>query len=475
MKWNSAMHSSVATAQWLVGLSVLSGLMGCAGTPEGRPDPSAPRPNIVLIVADDLGYGDLGCYGQDRIKTPFLDLMAGEGMRFTQHYAASPTGAASRCALLTGKHSGTATIRNDAPTVLMKDDELTVARLLRQQGYATACLGKWGVGHPPPPDDPLQAGFDHFFGYLSRYHASNGYPEFLWRNSAKTPLRNQVVRPESFNPPAQRQFVGTASKREDYAQDLFTLEAINWIEQQQQPFFLMLCYTLPAANPQAGTVEVPDLGGYRETDWPEAEQAKAAAISYLDRDIGRIIAALRRQGIDKKTLVLFTSDNGPHADGGVNPNYLDSTGPLRGHKGQLYEGGIRVPLIARWPGTISPDTVSDHLSGGWDLLPTIAELVGLRKIDEIDGHSLMATLRGKYASQKKHRYLYWETGWEDPSELSQAVRIDNWKAVRPKADMPVELYNLLSDPHERINLADSYRGRVRTAERIMRRYRPDVE
>lgn len=425
------------------------------------------KPNILLILADDLGYGDLGCYGQQRIRTPNLDRMASEGMQFTQYYAGSTVCAPSRCSLMTGKHTGNCTVRGNVD-VLMRPEETTVAELLKRAGYATACIGKWGIGHPPDPEDPHRHGFDHFFGYLSMWHAHNYYPDFLWRNREKVPLDNVVQHPEKHYKEGQRELVGLAKEKRDYSHDLFTEEALKYIDAQDKPFFLFLPYTIPHANNEAHRfgehgMEVPGLGRYADEDWPEPEKGKAAMISRMDRDIGRLLEKLQQRGMDRDTLVIFTSDNGPHKEGGVDPAFFDSNGPLRGIKRDLYEGGIRVPMIARWPGRIEPGTESDHISAFWDILPTFAEIAGAEPAKNTDGISLLPTLLGR--AQREHKYLYWEFHERGPR---QAVRMGKWKAVRMAPERPIELYDLDADIGEKNDIADRHPDVVARVRDILR-------
>jgi len=384
-------------------------VVGCQSR-TGKSRRQQQQPNIIYILADDLGYGDLGCFGQERIKTPSLDRMAAEGMRLTQHYAGSTVCAPSRCCLMTGKHTGHCTVRGNVD-FLIKPGEITVAKVLKQAGYATGCIGKWGIGHPSPPEGPHNNGFDFFFGYLSMWHAHNYYPDFLWKNGEKMSLKNIVRHPEKHYKENQEDLVGLASEKVDYSHDLFSDAALEFIEQQKQPFFLFLPYTIPHANNEAKQfgahgMEVPDYGIYRDKDWPEPEKGKAAMISRLDRDIGRIFDRLNALGIDQQTLVMFSSDNGPHKEGGVKPDFFDSNGPLKGIKRDLYEGGIRVPTIARWPGRIEAGSQCEHISAFWDVLPTFAELAGAPAPEGIDGISMVPALMGQ--SQKQHEFLYWE-------------------------------------------------------------------
>ena len=412
---------------------------------------SANRPNIIFILADDLGYGDLGCYGQKRIKTPSLDRMAEEGMRFTQHYAGSTVCAPSRCVLMTGLHTGHCLVRGNA-RVPLRPSDVTVAELLKRAGYATGIVGKWGLGEPGSTGIPNKKGFDYWFGYLNQRHAHNYYPKYLWRNEEKIQLKNEV---RDVNPPG-----GVATKRVEYSHDLFAKEALAFVESKKDtPFFLYLAYTIPHANNEARQegMEVPSLEPYADKDWPEPQKGHAAMITRMDGDIGKLFAKLRELGIDENTLVMFSSDNGPHREGGNNPDFNNSNGLLRGIKRDLYEGGIRVPTLARWPGRIKAGSVTDHISGFWDFLPTCAELAGFKTPKAIDGISMVPTLLGKRGRQKKHKFIYWEFHEQGKK---QAVRMSDWKGVRlnvaRKPNGPIELYNMKTDIGEKHNIADQH-------------------
>jgi len=422
----------------------------------------AEKPNIVYIMVDDLGYGDLGCYGQKRIKTPSLDKMAAEGIRFTDHYAGSTVCAPSRCVLMTGLHTGHAYVRGNRETKPMgqlplKPDTVTVAKLLKQGGYTTALIGKWGLGGPGSTGIPNKQGFDHFFGYLCQRHAHNFYPEFLFRNTDRVPLKgNRVARPRDDG-------AGVAVERAQYSHDLLAEEALGFVEQNKdKPFFLYLALTIPHANNEAGGkgMEVPDLGQYAELDWPEPQKGHAAMISRMDADVGRLMAKLKELGLDEKTLVLFTSDNGPHREGGAHPDFNNSNGPLRGIKRDLYEGGIRVPLLARWPGKIKPGRVTDHVSAFWDFLPTACDVAGLEPPQGIDGISYLPSLLGE-KDQRKHEYLYWEY------YTRQAVRMNQWKAVRFGPLRRIQLYNLTDDIGETKDVAAEHPEIVKKVEQLM--------
>ncbi|MEZ4698855.1 MAG: arylsulfatase [Rhodothermales bacterium] len=431
-------------------------LAGCAP----RTAPTTAPPNIIFILVDDLGYGDLGVYGQRRIRTPNIDRMAGEGMRFTQFYAGSTVCAPSRSVLMTGKHLGHNDIRGNLEVQPMGQTPLpgynvTVAEMLRQAGYSTALIGKWGLGSVGSEGHPNRQGFDYFFGYLGQRHAHNYYPEFLFRNEDRVPLDGNRI-PEPKRPDGS----GQAAEKVTYSHDLLAKEALDYIDQHKDgPFFLYLALTIPHANNEAGKegMEVPDLGVYEGESWPAPQKGLAAMISRMDSDIGRLMARLRQNGIDNRTLVIFTSDNGPHAEGGNDPAFFDSNGPLRGIKRDLYEGGIRVPMIARWPGKIMSGTVSDHIGYFGDVITTFADLSGAMPPDSLDSISFVPTLLGT-GVQAEHPYLYWEFFEQGPR---QAVRSGPWKALRePMFTGPVELYNLDADPGETTDLAAAQPERV---------------
>jgi arylsulfatase A-like enzyme len=407
------------------------------------------KANIIFVLADDLGYGDLGCYGQKTIKTPYLDRMAREGVRFTQCYAGSTVCAPSRCALMVGQHTGHCTIRGNA-LVPLRTEDVTVAEVLKNAGYTTALIGKWGLGEPGTTGTPNRKGFDYFFGYLNQKHAHDYYTDHLWRNEEQVRI-----------PP------GT------YSHDLFTKEAIDWIRgNADKPFFLYLAYTIPHANNEMADqgMQVPSDFPYSDKPWPQAQKNHAAMITRLDRDIGRLINLLWELGIEENTVMFFSSDNGPHREGGGDPDFFDSNGPLRGIKRDLYEGGIRVPMIVRWPGTIKPNRVSNHVWAFWDFLPTAAEIATVRPPAGIDGISVLPELLGE--KQKNHEYLYWEF---HERGFSQAVRFGWWKAIRLNKDKPVELYNLESDIGETRDVASDHPNLVKKAQHIMETARTPSE
>jgi len=416
------------------------------------------KPNIILILADDLGYGDLGCYGQSWIRTPHIDRLAGEGIRFLNHYAGSPIGAPSRCCLLTGKHTGHVPVRGNV-AVQMAPDDLTVAQMLKNAGYATGLIGKWAVGDPPSPGDPNRRGFDEFFGFLDRWHAHNYYPDYLWKNESKCAIKGNVVKVIGRG--------GVAIKRTQYVQDLLTEAALSFIEANRgKPFFLYLAFTIPHANNEAGTrgMEVPNDIPYSEMDWPKPQKNQAAMITRLDYSVGRIAESLTKLGLAGQTLVLFSSDNGPHKEGGADPLFFRSSGSLRGYKRDLHEGGIRVPLVASWPKSIPPGTVTSHASALWDFLPTAAEIAGAPAPKGIDGISYLPTLLGQTERQKQHEYLYWEFHEHGPV---QAVRIGDWKAVAVVGG-GVELYDLKKDASEHENVAAAHADVVDQVKRILK-------
>lgn len=420
------------------------------------------KPNIVFIMADDLGYGDLGVYGQKMIKTPRLDRMSQEGLRFTDFYAGSTVCAPSRCVLMTGQHTGRAHVRGnrkgDEP---LPDSIVTVAEVLQDAGYVTGLIGKWGLGAADTPGAPNHQGFDYSYGYLNQRHAHNYYPEFLFRNHQKIKLPNVVAN-------GTAEGAGVAEKKVAYSHSLIMEEALQFITRNKdRTFFLYLTPTLPHANNEGGDhgIEVPGQGIYAREDWPENEKNFAAMVSLLDEGVGQVLDRLKDLGIDDNTLVIFTSDNGPHEEGGHQHEFFDSNGVFQGKKRSLYEGGIRVPMIAWWPGKIQSGKVTGHVGYLGDVMATLAELAGVRSPDSLASVSFVPTLLGD-KGQPKHDYLYWEF-YEGKSQ--QAVRIDHWKAVRtPIFEGTMELYDLASDKGEAHNLADAHPDIIRRAETIMK-------
>ena len=393
--------------------------------------------------------------------------MAGEGMRFTDAYAGFTVCAPSRSVLMTGQHTGHTRVRRNGSRGLL-DEDVTVAELLRSEGYATALIGKWGLGMEDSPGAPWKQGFDHFFGYLSQGHAHNFYPEFLMRNGDRVPLRNVVQRSRRYDGMS-----GVATERVDYSHDLLMADALRWIGQNaDRPFFLYLALTIPHANNEAGGqdgggdpgisnveadlgehrerigMEVPDAGPYRVEDWPGPQKGTAAMITRLDAGVGQILDSLAHLGIDERTIVFFSSDNGPHAEGGNDPFFFDSNGPLQGYKRSLHDGGIRVPTIVRWPGRIEAGAISDFVWYFADFLPTVADLVGFVEPDGIDGASILPVLLGE-AHAVQNRFLY----WGGTPGRAEAVRWGKWKAVREAPDKPLELFDLDRDIGEEIDVA----------------------
>lgn len=405
----------------------------------------APPPNIVFILADDLGYGDPSCYGQTQFRTPHIDRLAAEGTRFTNFYAGSTVCAPSRCVLMTGLHTGHCYIRGNG-TASLRPEDVTVAQLLHNAGYRTGLVGKWGLGAGGSTGVPTRKGFDSFFGYLDQTHAHNYYPTFLYRDESRVALRNVVPKE---GPLGQ----GVATKRLDYSPDLMTQEALSFIKQNKdKPFFLYLAYTLPHANNEAGKkgMEVPELGLFQDKPWPEPQKGLAAMIGHLDNDVGQLLDLLKQLGLENNTLVCFSSDNGPHKEGGNDPAFFHSSGGLRGIKRALYEGGIRVPFLARWPGHIPAGRTTDSVGWFADMLPTLCELAGAAPPAKCDGVSLVPTLTGDEKGQKPHPGLYWEF-YEQGS--AQAAREGRWKGVCKPMDGVIELYDLQLDPQESKNLA----------------------
>jgi arylsulfatase A-like enzyme len=430
---------------WLAGAALFliagAGAQAAAADPWARLRPRPPsKPNIIFILADDLGYGDLGCYGQKRIKTPNLDRLAAEGLRFTSFYAGSTVCAPSRAALMCGQHTGHVRIRGNAQVPLRSED-VTVAEVLKSAGYATLAIGKWGLGLEGTAGAPNAQGFEEWFGYLDQTHAHDYYPQFLWRNDKPWPLVHNAD-----------------NQKGDYSHDFFTRSALNGLRlNTDKPFFLYLAYTIPHANNELGAktgngMEVPTDKPYSDEDWPQPEKNKAAMITRLDADLGTLLDRLKQLKMDERTIVLFSSDNGPHKEGGIDPKFFQSSGPLRGIKRDLYEGGIRVPMIVRWPGKIKAGVTNDGPWAFWDFLPTAAEIAGVKPPKDIDGISFLPTLLGQKQTNR-HEFLYWEF---HEKGSKQAVRMGDWKAVRLAPGKPLELYNLRTDLGETTDLADQH-------------------
>jgi arylsulfatase A-like enzyme len=429
----------------------------------------APKPNIVLILADDLGYGDLGCYGQKKIKTPNLDKLAAEGIRFTDAYAGSTVCAPSRAALMTGLHSGHNRIRGNSNKGLTSED-ITVAEVLKNAGYYNVLFGKWGLGDEGSPGVPQKKGFDEFAGYLNQTHAHDYYTDHIFRYAPKFNFDGRMELPENWN-----------GKKGLYIPDLLTNAALNFLRLAEPnprnpppPFFLFLSTIIPHANDEEGRrtgngMQVPTDVPYSDESWPQVEKNKAAMITRLDSTVGAILDALKRYHLESNTLVLFSSDNGPHQEGGVDPKFFNSSGPLRGIKRDLYEGGIRVPLIARWPGTIKPGQTSTEVCTFWDFLPTAAELAGAKTPPNLDGISIVPTLLGK-PQTNHHDLVYWEF---HERGFQQAGRMGDWKAVRPQAGEPLELYDLKNDIGEKTNVADKHPDVVAKMDALLKRTRTD--
>ena len=420
---------------------------GCTGA---SADSSSARrkPNIVYILADDLGYAEVGCYGQKRIETPNIDRLAAEGTKFTQHYSGNPVCAPSRCTLMTGLHTGHAQIRNNKQVGgqegwklgsttggqwPLEEGTVTVAKILKDAGYATGAFGKWGLGRVGTTGEPAKQGFDRFYGYNCQRQAHTFYPNHLWSDDKVEWIE-----------------ANKGGKEEVYSHDLIAEQALKFVRaNKDSPFFLYVPFTIPHV-----ALQVPEdsLAEYKGK-WPDPpydgkkgyvphenpRACYAGMVTRMDKDVGRIMALLKELGLDKNTLVIFTSDNGPTYAGGADSAFFESAGPLRGLKGSVYEGGIRVPFIARWPRRIKPGSVTDHVAAFWDFLPTTCEIIGAEPPADIDGISYLPTLLGEKSKQKTHDHLYWELGGR------QGIRMGDWKLVRTRPGRKIELYNLAED------------------------------
>jgi arylsulfatase A len=431
-------------------------------------------PNVVYILADDLGYGDLGYNGQQIISTPNIDKLAREGLIFTQHYSGSTVCAPSRSTLVTGLHTGRAPVRGNYEIqpegqYPLPDSVKTIFSLMKRAGYATGAFGKWGLGYPGSEGDPNNQGVDVFYGYNCQRMGHNYYPYHLWHN------QDSVVIPEN-----------AGKNLGMFGPDLIHQQTLKFIDDHKdQPFFLYIPSIIPHAEliapeelmakhigkfeetPWKGVDEGPTykLGGYMSQEHPRA--AFVAMVELLDQQLGEIVERLEELGLRENTLIIFTSDNGPHREGGADPEFFNSNGPWKGYKRDLYEGGIRVPMIANWPGNISPGT-TDHISAFWDIYPTMAALTDQTVPQDIDGISILPTLSGNLPDQQTHEYLYWEFIEQGGK---QAIRKGDWKAIRmnlnKEIDPPVELYNLAEDPGEENNLSSQYPALVQEMKELM--------
>ena len=433
------------------GLRVAAIVCAVLLSPLARAAEPARKPNVIFIICDDLGYGDVGAYGQKKIKTPNIDRLAKEGMLFTQAYSGSPVCAPSRSCLLTGQHTGRTAVRTNPRyargwdrkqgDVPLPADAATFPKLFKQAGYATAAIGKWGLGRPGTSGDPKNHGFDHFFGYADHGAAHEYYPDSLWRNDQRVELKDK-----------------------QYSHDLFAAEALDFVRKHKaDPFLLYVAFTIPHAK-----LQVPGVEPYADESWPDSEKRFAAMITRMDGDVGRLVALLDELKIADHTLVVFTSDNGPHQEGKHSPDFFDSNGPLRGIKRDVTEGGIRVPLIVRWPGKVAAGVRSDLVTANWDLLPTFADAIGAKPPAKVDGVSILPTLLGKGDQQKQHDYLYWEFNERGGK---QALRTGDWKALRTQMvkapNGPLKLYNLKDDVGETRDVAAQHPDVVKRIEKLL--------
>ncbi|WP_336616920.1 arylsulfatase [Bacteroides acidifaciens] len=454
-------------------------------------------PNIIYIIMDDLGYGDIGCYGQEKIETPNIDLLYQNGMHFTQHYSGSPVSAPARCVLMTGMHSGHAQIRaNDEMASRgsvsncdsmyvhpylegqfpLKHNTMTLGRMMQSAGYKTGCFGKWGLGYPGSDGTPNKQGFDSFYGYNCQRQAHNYYPAFLYKNENRVYLDNPVIDPHSckLTSDADPRDAGNYARftQKEYANDLIFDELITFVDENRKtPFFLMWTTPLPHVSLQAPERwveyyvkkfgdEKPYTGtaGYLPCRYPHATYA--AMISYFDEQIGKLVEKLKAEGIYDNTLIMFTSDNGPTFNGGSDSPWFNSGGPFKSKYGWgknfVHEGGIRVPAIVCWPGKIKPGTATDHISGFQDMMPTLAEIAKI-PCPPTDGISFLPTLLGERKKQKQHEYLYWE--YPDPIVGSKAIRMGKWKGIIDnirKGNDKMKLYDLETDLKEEKDIAQQH-------------------
>ncbi|HWL09887.1 MAG TPA: arylsulfatase [Planctomicrobium sp.] len=431
----------------------------------------ADRPNLIWIMADDLGYGELGCYGQKVIQTPRLDQMAREGMRFTQFYSGATVCAPSRSVLMTGQHQGQTRVRGNGAGLrqALREADVTVARVLQKSGYQTALIGKWGLGDVGGGGEvglPRKQGFDEFYGFLNQVHAHNHYPDFLWKNEERVPLRNVMT-------PVGKSGAGYATEAVEYADDLFADAALEFVtKNQKEPFFLYWSMVVPHSNNErrnqlGNGAEAPDLGPYAEKDWPEQDKGHAAMITHMDTLVGRMLDRLQELGLAENTLVIFTSDNGPHNESNHDLKRFNPSGPFSGIKRSLTDGGIRVPMIAWWPGKIAPDQVSSHVAYFGDGMATAAELVGADVPDHCDSISFVPTLLGSAKKQPEHEFLYWE--FHEGGFKQAALYQGRWKGIRSGSpDAEIQLYDLQNDAAESNNIVGKHPEIVQEIENYLK-------
>ena len=454
-------------------------LSGCANAAQQMGSGAKKRrPNIVYIIADDLGYAEVGCYGQKKIKTPNIDRLATEGMKFTQHYSGNPVCAPSRCVLMTGKHSGHSQVRANkqvggqegwklGSTIggqwPLEAGTVTVAKILKEAGYTTGAFGKWGLGRVGTTGEPNKQGFDHFFGYICQRQAHTYYPNHLWRDGEVEWIEGNKD-----------------GKEGAYSHDLIADEALKFVKaNKDRPFFLYVPFTIPHV-----ALQVPEdsLSEYKGK-WPDPpytgdkgyfphpnpRACYAGMVTRMDRDVGRIMSLLKELNLEDNTIFIFTSDNGPTFNGGSDSEFFESARPLRGLKGSVYEGGIRVPFIVRWPGRVKAGSTGEHVCAFWDFLPTCCEVIGVNAPADIDGISILPTLLGQRRKQKKHEYLYWELRGR------QGVRMGRWKAVRINPNKKIQLYDLDKDIGEQNDVAGANPDIVTKMAEIMRTGRTESE
>ncbi len=444
-------------------------LISCNTAPKNEP-----LPNIVYILADDLGYGDLGCYGQQKFQTPNIDRLASQGMLFRQHYTGCTVSAPSRSSLMTGLHTGHTPIRGNKGwepegNWPLPANTFTIGKMLQSRGYTTGAFGKWGLGYIESEGDPNLQGINEFYGYNCQSLAHNYYPDHLWHNHEKILLPGN-----------------DSSRTGTYSADLIHNAALNFIEaNKDKPFFLFYPTTIPHAElfakeeymsrfrgkfePEKSFKGVDSGPTFRQGPYGsqhESHAAFVAMVTQLDDYVGEILAKLTELGLEKNTIVIFASDNGPHVEGGADPDFFNSNGDLRGYKRDMYEGGIRTAMLVKWPGKVEEGSESDHVSAFWDIMPTFGEIAGAGISGDIDGISFLPELLGK--KQKQHEYLYWEFHEQGGKT---AIRMGNWKAVKLNVDKTpqgvTELYDLSKDISETNNVAKANPEIVKKMEELM--------